>query len=237
MSIIDDRTGGYCDHVPTTTSAGQFDLVIFDHDGVLVDSEIIAMDLCAALLTEYGVATTVAQAIDVYLGGSLDVVMDAIQESGATLDRVAFDQRFHDELFDGFRRGLNPIPGMRDLLEALTALGMPFVIASSGSSQRVQLGITTTSLVEFFPDRAITTRDHVERGKPFPDLFLLAAERAGIPAERCLVIEDSPHGVDAAHRAGMKVVALSFRTPAARLTDADWVVTDAAQILPLIMSP
>ena len=125
----------------------------------------------------------------------------------------------------------------KQLLEQLLALGIPCVIASSGSSQRVDLGITTTGLVEFFPDDVITTRDHVERGKPFPDLFLLAAERAGIDPARCLVIEDSPHGVDAAHRAGMRVVGLSFRTPVARLTGADWIVTDAADILPLILVP
>ena len=77
----------------------------------------------------------------------------------------------------------------------------------------------------------------MERGKPFPDLFLLAAERAGIDPARCLVIEDSPHGVEAAHRAGMRVVGLSYRTPVARLTGADWIVTDAADILPLILVP
>ena len=218
-------------------SAGTFDLVIFDHDGVLVDSEIIAMDLCASLLTEHGVPTTVDEAIDGYLGGSLDVVMDAIESTGAVIDRQAFDTRFHDELFDGFRRELNPIPGIRTLLEQLDAAGIPFVIASSGSSQRVSLGITTTNLVEFFPDHVITSRDHVERGKPFPDLFILAAQRAGIPPARCLVIEDSPHGIEAAHRAGMLVVGLSHRTPAARLSAADWIVTDAADILPLILVP
>ena len=211
------------------------DLVIFDHDGVLVDSEIIAMDLVSGLLTEHGVPTTVDEAIHTYLGGSLDDVMGAIEAAGTPLDRVAFDQRFHDELFAGFRERLEPIPGMRDLLQSLTEAGMPFVIASSGSSARVQLGITTTNLVEFFPDHVLTTRDHVERGKPFPDLFLLAAQRAGIDPAHCLVVEDSPHGVEAAHRAGMRVVGLSHRTPAERLADADWVVTDARDILPLIL--
>ncbi|MFZ4487091.1 MAG: HAD family hydrolase [Candidatus Nanopelagicales bacterium] len=218
-------------------SAGPYDLVIFDHDGVLVDSEIIAMDLCARLLTEHGVPTTVDEAINVYLGGSLDAVMDAIESDGAVIDRQAFDTRFHEELFDGFRQGLQAIPGIRTLLEQLAAAGIPFVIASSGSSQRVNLGITTTNLVEFFPEDVITTRDHVERGKPFPDLFILAAKRAGTEPARCLVIEDSPHGIEAAHRAGMQVVGLSHRTPVARLAAADWIVTDAADILPLILVP
>lgn len=217
------------------TSPAVFDLVVFDHDGVLVDSEIIAMTLIADLLTEHGIPTTVDEAINTYLGTSLDTVIGVIEDSGVRIDRQVFEQRFHDKLFDGFRLELNPIPGMRTLLEELTAAKVPFVIASSGSSQRVKLGITTTHLIEFFPDHVITTRDHVQRGKPFPDLFLLAAERAGIEPARCLVVEDSPHGVEAAHRAGMRVVGLSYRTPVSRLTAADWVVTDAAEILPLIL--
>lgn len=221
--------------MPAPASPIGVELVIFDHDGVLVDSEIIAMDLVAGLLTEHGVPTTVEQAIDIYLGGSLDLVMDVIDAQGEPLDRVAFDQRFHDELFAGFRERLEPIPGVRWLLESLTTAGMPFVIASSGSSARVDLGVTTTDLVEFFPDHVRTTRDHVERGKPFPDLFLLAAERAGVDPAHCLVIEDSPHGIEAAHAAGMRVVGLSYRTPAVRLAAADWVVTDASLIRPLIL--
>lgn len=214
-----------------------FDLVIFDHDGVLVDSEIIAMELIANLLTDHGVPTTVDDAITTYLGTSLDSVMSVIEDSGRTLDRDHFDRGFHASLFDGFRERLTAIPGIPELLDALTATGVPFVIASSGSSERVQLGVTTTGLVHHFPQDAITTRDHVDHGKPFPDLFLLASERAGIAPDRCLVIEDSPHGVEAAHRAGMKVVGLSYRTPSSRLGDADWVVTDPAEILPLILVP
>ena len=102
--------------MPNAPLAGPVELVIFDHDGVLVDSEIIAMDLCSRLLSEHGVPTTVDEAIRVYLGSSLDSVMDAIEHGGTAIDRVAFDQRFHDELFAGFRRELQPIPGMRLLL-------------------------------------------------------------------------------------------------------------------------
>ncbi len=212
-----------------------FGLVIFDHDGVLVDSEIIAMGIICELLGEHGVPTTVEEAIVAYLGGSLDIVMDVIERSGTPIDRAAFDRRFHDELFAGFRERLVPIPGVVDLLYALQEAGLPFVIASSGSSARVDLGVTTTELAAYFPERARTTRDHVERGKPFPDLFLLAAARAGVDPADCLVVEDSPHGVEAAHRAGMRVVGLAHRTPADRLQGADWIVHDTSAILPLIL--
>ena len=215
--------------------ASPFGLVIFDHDGVLVDSEIIAMDIICELLGEHGVPTTVDEAIVAYLGGSLDVVMDVIEERGTPVDRQDFDRRFHEALFAGFRERLVPIPGVVSLLDALQEAGMPFVIASSGSSARVDLGVTTTELAAYFPPHVRTTRDHVERAKPFPDLFLLAAERAGVDPSSCLVIEDSPHGVEAAHRAGMRVVGLAHRTPPDRLQDADWVVRDTSAILPLIL--
>ena len=215
--------------------ASPFALVIFDHDGVLVDSEIIAMDIISGLLTEHGVPTTVDEAIITYLGGGLDVVMDVIEGAGTPLDREAFDTRFHQELFAGFRERLEPIPGVRELLDALVAAGIPFVIASSGSSARVDLGVQTTALAAYFPHHVRTTREHVERAKPFPDLFLLAAERAGVTPEQCLVIEDSPQGVEAARRAGMRVVGLAHRTPADRLADPDFVVGDTSAILPLIL--
>jgi HAD superfamily hydrolase (TIGR01509 family) len=211
-----------------------FDLVIFDHDGVLVDSEIIAMTVIARLLSEHGVPMSVDGAIERFLGGSLDAVIAEIEATGVDVDHAAFDRAFHDALFEGFRRDLDPIPGMHELLTALNDRGIPIAIASSGSAQRVRLGITTTDLLRYFPDGAITTRDDVTRGKPFPDLFLLAAQRADVAPDRCLVVEDSPYGVEAAHRAGMKVVALSYRTPADRLSAADWVVFDAASVLDVL---
>jgi HAD superfamily hydrolase (TIGR01509 family) len=217
------------------THAASFDLVIFDHDGVLVDSELIAMRIIAHRLTDNGVPTTIDQAMDTYLGTSLDAVMRAIEDSGTTIVRAEFEASFHDALFGAFRRELEPVPGIRSLLEALDAAGVPYAIASSGSSERVALGVTSAGLASFFPDDVITSRDHVDRGKPFPDLFLLAAKRANVAPERCLVVEDSPHGIDAAHRAGMRAVGLSYRTPLARLQKADWMVTDASEILSLVL--
>ncbi len=215
--------------------ANAIELVIFDHDGVLVDSEIIAMELVSRMLTEAGIPTTVDEAFDTYLGMSFDAVAEILHAKDPALDPADFERQFHDELFAGFRDRLEPIPGVRWLLESLDEAGMPIAIASSGSSARVDLGITSTDLVTFFPDHVRTTRDHVERGKPFPDLFLLAAERAGVDPAHCVVVEDSPHGIEAARRAGMRVIGLAHRTPAARLADADWVVTDARLIGPLIL--
>jgi HAD superfamily hydrolase (TIGR01509 family) len=211
-------------------------LVIFDHDGVLVDSEVIAMDLLAALATVHGRPMSTQDAFDRYLGTSFDYVLDDVSATGASLDREALRTQFHADLFEGFRTRLEPIPGMPDLLAALTDAGRPIAIASSGSRERVTLGITSTGIAPFFRDCIITTAEDAERGKPEPDLFLVTAERASVSPADCIVIEDSPFGVEAAHRAGMQVIGLAYRTPADRLADAHHVVTDPRELTEFLLS-
>lgn len=211
-----------------------FDLVIFDHDGVLVDSEIIAMALLAELAAEHGCPMSVDEAIDVFLGTSLDFVAQTIRERGGLVELADLDAVFHQRLFRGFREQLVALPGMHELLVALSAMGMPICIASSGSAERVRLGLSSTGLDGFFDAKAITTREQVTRGKPHPDLFLRAAGLAKTPAQRCLVIEDSAHGVAAARAAGMSVIGLAYRTPASALAEADWVVADPGDILAIV---
>lgn len=201
-------------------------LVIFDHDGVLVDSESIAMELLADISTDLGYPLTVDQAFARYLGTSFGFVVEDLRAQGADIDAEELQHSFHRDLFDAFRVRLTPIPGIPELLDALTSSDQPIAIASSGSSERVNLGITSTGIDHHFADAVITTADHVTRGKPFPDLFLTTAERAGVAPSECIVIEDSPFGVEAAQRAGMRVIGFAYQTPEDRLAAADWVVRD-----------
>jgi HAD superfamily hydrolase (TIGR01509 family) len=211
------------------------ELIIFDHDGVLVDSEIIAMELIADLVSDYGRATSIDEAFDRYLGTSLDFVIEDIQAHGGTVDPDFIHQEFHAALYDRFQNSLKPIPGMHDLLTELTSAQRSISIASSGERARVELGTTTTGLRSFFADDAITTREDVSRGKPHPDLFVVAAKRAGVAPTSCIVIEDSAHGVEAARRAGMAVIGLAYRTPTQALAEADWVVNDVSSMRALLM--
>ncbi len=211
-------------------------LVIFDHDGVLVDSEVIAMDLLASLSTKLGRPMATQDAFDRYLGTSFDYVLDDVAATGASLDRESLRTQFHADLFDGFRTRLEPLPGVPDLLAALTDAGRAIAIASSGSRERVTLGITSTGIAPFFRDSIITTAEDAERGKPAPDLFLVTAERASVSPSDCIVIEDSPFGVEAAHRAGMKVIGVAYRTPADRLADAHYVVTDPRELAEILLA-
>ncbi len=125
---------------------------------------------------------------------------------------------------------------MPTLINALKSRGAALAIASSGTSERVALGITQTGLADSFDAGSIFTKDQVKRGKPEPDIFLLAAKSLGIDPARCLVIEDSPHGVQAARRAGMFVIGLAFRTSAEDLHEADLVLSSAAAVLELLSS-
>jgi len=211
-------------------------LVIFDHDGVLVDSESIAMAVLADISSGFGFEITPDEAFHRYLGTSFDYVVEDLRRQGATIDRDALHRQFHDDLFAGFRRRLTPIPGIPELLTHLTESDQPIAIASSGNSQRVNLGITSAGIDHFFADSIITTADDVSRGKPFPDLFLTTAERAHVDPANCIVIEDSPFGVEAAHAAGMRVIGFALQTPAATLTSADWLITKMAEALPVLTS-
>ena len=231
------------DLLPGATSAtgnpsdvpGSFDVVVFDHDGVLVDSEILAMEILASMSSDHGAPTTVPEAIDTFLGTSIDHVLDYIRAQGGQVDDAHFVDAFHDALFAAFRDRLQPVPGMAFLLDQLQTHRLTSVVASSGTSERVELGLECSGLSPYFDSSRITTRDHVSRGKPAPDIFLAAAVKAATDPSRCIVIEDSPHGITAARRAGMRVIGLSHRTPVERLVEADWVVTDTAAIHRLLL--
>jgi HAD superfamily hydrolase (TIGR01509 family) len=208
--------------------------VIFDHDGVLVDSELLAMEIITRLLNENGIESTVSEAFTRHLGRGFESVTERISVVNPDMNANAYADMFHKELFSAFSQSLTSIPGIAGLVENLRSIGIPIAIGSSGTRKRVELGIGITSLDEYFTTERIVTREDVTHGKPEPDIFLLAAQRLGVPPENCLVIEDSPHGVTAAQRAGMKVIGLSLRTSPESLLDADGLVTDAAEIWDLI---
>jgi HAD superfamily hydrolase (TIGR01549 family) len=212
----------------------RIEAVIFDHDGVLVDSELLAMEIITRLLKENGIESTVSEAFTSHLGRGFESVTERISAVNPDMNANTCADAFHQELFSAFSQSLTRIPGIAGLIENLRCIGIPLGIGSSGTRERVDLGIGITSLDEYFSTECIVTREDVTRGKPEPDIFLLAAQRLGVPPENCLVIEDSPHGVTAAQRAGMKVIGLSLRTIPDLLSGADALVANAAEIWDLI---
>jgi len=225
--------------IPTTIeiSGREFDLVIFDHDGVLVDSEILAMNVISQIVTAHGVNLDVDAAFAHFLGSPFDKVIDFLESHVTGIDRGAVDREFHERLFTMFVESLQPIPDMPRVVNSLKSRGIAMAIASSGTTERVALGITQTGMQTAFDPMSIFTRDDVVNGKPEPDLYLLAARSIGIDPGRCLAIEDSSHGVHAAKQAGMFVIGLAYRTPPENLAEADLVLGSAAEVLALIAAP
>ncbi|MEU3826000.1 HAD family hydrolase [Streptomyces sp. NPDC029080] len=213
----------------------RYDLVIFDNDGVLVDSEPISNQLLAAHLTELGHPTTYEDSIRDYMGSAMHRVHDLILERTGRRLPEDFDEVFHARVFAAFERELRPVPGVTGVLEKLAADGVPYCVASSGSHERIRVGHRTTGLDRWFEEGRVFSSEDVGRGKPAPDLFLYAAERMGVAPERCVVVEDSPLGVQAAVAAGMDVYGFTAMTPAARLAGASQLFSDLGELADLLI--
>jgi HAD superfamily hydrolase (TIGR01509 family) len=176
------------------------ELVIFDCDGVLVDSEVLSCQCLSEVLGHCGIELSTEDAIELFLGRS----------SAAVLHHYRADRRLVPETFlaelkarllQRFRRALQPIPGVAALVSSLKT---PFCVASSSDLERVSLSLALTGLAPHFGDRLYTAQ-MVVRGKPAPDLFLYAAAQMHAAPIRTLVVEDSVSGVIAAKAAGMTV--------------------------------
>jgi HAD superfamily hydrolase (TIGR01509 family) len=213
--------------------AAAADLVIFDCDGVLVDSEPLAAAALAAELADAGIATTAAECLDNYTGLSLESVIAGIEARWARTLPPDFRERLKQRDYDAFRRHLRPIPGVAALLESLKT---PKCVASSGSLEKLAVTLGATGLMRYFAPNVFSAEE-VARGKPAPDLFLYAARRMGAPAAQCIVVEDSIAGVTAARAAGMKVIGYAGGSHAnhgyadgLRKVGAEKVVTDMEQL-------
>ncbi|AOR32845.1 hydrolase [Streptomyces fodineus] len=213
----------------------RYDLVIFDNDGVLVDSESISNRLLAAYLTELGHPTSYEDSIRDYMGSAMHRIHELVLERTGQRLPDDFDDVFHARVFAAFERELQPVAGVDVVLEKLAADGVPYCVASSGSHARIRVGHRTTGLDRWFADERIFSSEDVGRGKPAPDLFLYAAERMGVAPERCLVVEDSPLGVQAAVAAGMAVYGFTAMTPAARLARADQLFSSMGELADLLV--
>ncbi|MHB6908190.1 HAD family hydrolase [Streptomyces sp. DB-54] len=214
----------------------RYDLIIFDNDGVLVDSEPISNQILADYLTELGHPTTYEESLRDFMGGSVQRIHDVVREKSGRALPVDFDASFHTRVFDEFRRRLQPVPGVETVLEKLAAGGVPHCVGSSGSHERIRVALTKTGLFERFGEGRIFSSQDVGRGKPAPDLFLHAAKEMGVEPGRCAVVEDSPLGVQAAVAAGMDVYGFTAMTPTAKLAEAGATAlfTDMAELPQLL---
>ena len=213
----------------------RYDLVIFDNDGVLVDSEPISNRLLADYLTSLGFPTSIEDSYRDFMGAAAHTVHDVVaaRYDGARLPET-FDEDFHALVFAAFQQQLMPVPGAAELLKQVRQSGVRYCVASSAHHEWIRTALGRTGLDGFFTDGQLFSAQDVGRGKPAPDLFLHAAATMGVPPERCVVLEDSPLGVAAARAAGMDVFGYTALTPAERLAAAIGRYDDAAQVPALL---
>jgi HAD superfamily hydrolase (TIGR01509 family) len=192
-------------------------LVIFDCDGVLVDSEPLANRVLADLLTELGRPTTTEESLRRYVGRSLASILDEVEsELGGPLAREREDvvEQYRSGVFAGFARGLLPVAGIAEALQQIARSDVAICVASSSQPDRIELSLRLTGLLPHF-EGCVFSAVEVERGKPHPDLFLHAARQMGAEPDQCLVVEDSVYGVRAGVAAGMPVLGYCPDGPAA----------------------
>jgi HAD superfamily hydrolase (TIGR01509 family) len=209
--------------------------VIFDCDGVLVDSETLMSVVFSGMLTELGLPYSPDDTIRTFMGRSMVSCMQIVERQLGHPAPADFLQRLDVRAGDAFARDLEAVPGVETLLDLLDVHGVPYAVASSGSHDKMQTTLGLTGLLPRLEGR-ITSATEVAHGKPSPDVFLLAAERLDMPADECLVIEDSLLGIEAALAAGMRVIGYAAMTDAGamRAAGATHVVTTMDEIPALL---
>jgi HAD superfamily hydrolase (TIGR01509 family) len=211
----------------------RFDLVIFDCDGVLIDSEHLAIRTESQILTELGWPLTEAEVVELFVGRSSVYMQSVIEEKlGRTID---WKGEFERRVREACERELLPVDGV---IAALDEITVPSCVASSSSHQMLNFKLGLTGLADRFEGR-IFSADDVAHGKPDPAVFLFAAASMGVEPARCAVIEDSVSGVEAGLAAGMAVFAFSGSVTSANKLERDNVVLfDSMHVLPdLLITP
>ncbi|MEW2919046.1 HAD family phosphatase [Ruegeria sp. ANG10] len=179
------------------------DLVIFDCDGVLVDSEPLSNQVLVDNLGRYGLNLTLEDSVGFFLGGTMTGVRDKARALGANLPEDWVDE-VYAETYDRLRQGVDLVRGIPELLTALDAKGIPFCVASNGSPDKMKITLGQNGLWERFSE-AMYSAHVLGTAKPDPVMFQMAADQFGAHAP--VVIEDSQNGVMAAKRAGMRCLA------------------------------
>jgi len=185
-----------------------FDLVIFDCDGVLIDSEMLSCESISAALASHGIHMSVAECHRAFVGATLGQARAYVMERFKCdlPESLPDDIRARDR--EIFKERLQAVSGIH---EALDHLPTPRCVASNGSLGKMEFTLGLTQLYDKLAPH-IFSAEMVKEGKPEPDLYLLAAEKMGVAPERCVVVEDSLVGITAAHRAGMRVLAFAGAT-------------------------
>ena len=212
------------------------DLVVFDCDGVLVDSERLVLAVEARILTDLGWPHTPEEVADRWMGRTSAAQLAELEEHLGPANTLLFEECSTRESHAAFERHLVAVPGIEGVLDALDDTGTLTCVASSGSHAKMEHTLGRTGLYDRFRGR-IFSAEEVAHGKPAPDLFLHAADRMGVAPSRCAVVEDSVYGVRAGVAAGMRVLGYvgGFTSAETLLAAGAEVFTDMTELMPLLL--
>jgi HAD superfamily hydrolase (TIGR01509 family) len=199
----------------------RFSLLIFDCDGVLVDSEMITNRVFARMLNDLGIAVTLEDMFERFVGRSMPQCLEIIAGLLGEPVPEGFVEDYYRRSRAALQRDLKAVPDIETVLQTVT---LPFCVASSGTHEKMQTTLGVTGLLPYFRGRIYSVTE-VARSKPFPDVYLHAAREQGARPETCAVVEDTPTGVSAGVAAGMTVFGYCALMPKNRLIEAGAHVT------------
>lgn len=211
------------------------ELVIFDCDGILVDTENTANKVLSSWLAESGYPVTFEECRTRFSGRSMKSVQEEIEAGGHLLGFSLMD-RWYSSLDEIFGNDVEMIPHIEHVIDTLRQADLPWCVASSAKMEKMQLTLGSTGLMRHFQD-VLFSATMVERGKPFPDLFLFAADKMGYTPQQCVVIEDSLPGTRAGISAGMRVFSYhgdAYSDPAG-MKQAGGILFDDMRTLPSLL--
>jgi len=179
----------------------KYKCIIFDCDGILVDSEEISNSVLIQMANEIGAEIKMEYAIENFAGKSLKSSFEHIEKLTKKSLPSTFEQEYRNRTFSAFKTDLKPIKGIHNLLNQLS---VPFCVASSGPVDKIKLNLTTTNLMEKFENRIFSSYE-IGSWKPNPEIFEYAANKMGFKPDECAIIEDSLAGVRAGRKGGFDV--------------------------------
>jgi len=209
-------------------------LIIFDCDGVLVDSERLSNQVFCKILNGYGLDLNLEDMFNIFVGNSMGQCINIITDMLGHSPPENFETTYRTQVAKAFKTDLKAVSGVEDIL---LHINKPYCIASSGPHEKMQITLGVTGLSQYFTNNIFSTYD-VKNAKPHPDVYLHAAKTMGFKPKECLVIEDSTLGIQAGKAAGMQVIAYAGSMPEEKLLNAgaDWVMHDMQQISKLLFS-
>jgi len=208
-------------------------LVIFDCDGVVVDSEPLTLQLIRDDLAARGLPLDLSKVTDLFVGGTIAGAGAQARAMGADISADWADL-IYDKVFAALARSVEPIPGIGAVLDRLDRQGIPYAIGSNGPHRKMEITLARCGLSARFAGRTYS-REDVAAPKPAPDVYLLAASQAGVAPQDCVVIEDSATGAQAAVAAGMAVFGFARETPRTKFEGLTELLFDDMAQLPALL--